>query len=150
MSRLLLATFLTLAFPRAMAFAAAPEGVWLMEGRATVQIFNCGSLLCGQILRLQTPRDPEGKLNRDANNPDPALRQRRLCGLTVMWGLRPSGGDSWSGGSFYNPEDGKTYSVSARLQTADQIVARIYLGIPLLGETKTLRRVQPSISEGWC
>lgn len=67
-----------------VASAAVPGGVWLIDGKAAVQIFDCGGLLCGRILWLQTPRDPQGQLNRDKNNPDPALRQRRLCGLTVL------------------------------------------------------------------
>ena len=95
-------------------------------------------------------RSPGAEPNRDKNNPDPALRQRRLCGLTVLWGLRPTGPDRWGGGWFYNPDDGKTYNVSAELRSADLIVARIYSGVRLFGETKTLLRVPHGTSEGWC
>ncbi len=77
----LLATLVFLAFARAGALAAIPQGVWLIDGKAAVQIFDCGGLLCGRILRLQTPRDAQDRLSRDRHNPDPALRQRRLCSL---------------------------------------------------------------------
>ena len=147
---LLLAALMVLAVPRTSASAAVPAGVWLIDGKAAVQIFDCTGQLCGRILWLLTPRDPQGRLNRDRNNPDPALRQRPLCGLTVLWGLRPTGPDRWEGGWFYNPDDGKTYRVSAELRSADLIVARIYVGIPLFGETKTLVRVAHGTSEGWC
>ena len=147
---LLLAALVALAVPRTLAWAAVPGGVWLIDGKAAVQIFDCGGLLCGRILWLQTPRDPQGQLNRDKNNPDPALRQRRLCGLTVLWGLRPTAPDRWGGGWFYNPDDGKTYNVSAELRSADLIVARIYSGVPLFGQTKTLLLVPHGTSEGWC
>ena len=147
---LLVAALLSLVVPRTPAWAAVPGGVWLIDGKAAVQIFDCDGLLCGRILWLQTPRDPQGQMNRDKNNPDPALRQRRLCGLTVLWGLRSTGTDRWGGGWFYNPEDGKTYNVSAELRSADLIVARIYSGIRLFGETKTLLRVPHGTSEGWC
>jgi hypothetical protein len=43
-----------------------------------------------------------------------------------------------------------TYRVSAELRSADVFVARIYLGVPLFGETKTLLRVPRLRSEGWC
>lgn len=147
---LLIAALMSLVVPRAPAWAAVPGGVWLIDGKAAVQIFDCNGLLCGRILWLQTPRDPQGQLNRDKNNPDPALRQRRLCGLTVLWGLRSTGPDRWGGGWFYNPDDGKTYNVSAELRSADLIVARIYSRVRLFGETKTLLRVPHGTSEGWC
>ena len=84
---LLMAALMSLVVPRTLAWAAVPGGVWLIDGKAAVQIFDCDGLLCGRILWLQTPRDPQGQLNRDKNNPDPALRQRWLCGLTVLWGV---------------------------------------------------------------
>jgi uncharacterized protein (DUF2147 family) len=147
---LLLAAFMVLAFPRTTAFAAVPDGVWLIDGKAAVQIFDCSGLLCGRILWLHVPRDSQGRLNRDGHNPDPALRQRPLCGLTILWGLRSTGPYRWGGGWFYNPDDGKTYRVSAELRSTDLIVARIYLGVPFFGETKTLLRVPHGTSDGWC
>src|SRR5579883_1514460 len=141
--------WLAVPVPRATA-AAVPQGVWLMESRVAVQIFDCGNLLCGRILWLAIPRDPQGRLDRDKHNPDPALRQRPLCGLTIIWGLRSTGPDRWGGGRFYNPDDGKTYNISAELTSADTLIARIYVGIPLFGETKTLHRVLHGTSKGWC
>ena len=38
------------------ASAEVPEGVWLVDGEAAVQIFACNSLLCGRIRWLQAPR----------------------------------------------------------------------------------------------
>ncbi len=63
--------------------------------------------------------------------------------------MQPAGLDHWSSGSLYHPDDGNTYRVSAELYSADMAVARIYLGVPLFGETKTLLRVPPLRSEGW-
>jgi uncharacterized protein (DUF2147 family) len=129
---------------------AIPPGVWLMDSRVAVEIYACNGLLCGRILWLIIPRDPEGQLNRDKKNPNPALRDRELCGLTILWGLRPAGPNRWEGGGFYNPDDGATYNVSAQLKSADMIIARIYSGLPLFGRTKTLVRVPHGTSDGWC
>jgi uncharacterized protein (DUF2147 family) len=137
----------TLCFP---SWAAVPEGVWLIDAKAAVQIFDCKGLLCGRILWLQIPRDSQGQLNRDKHNPDPALRQRQLCGLTILWDLRPASPGLWEAGWFYNPDDGKTYRVSAQLTSADVISARIYLGIPFFGQTKLLSRIPHGTSRGWC
>jgi uncharacterized protein (DUF2147 family) len=136
--------------PRALSQPAVPLGEWLMDGRVAVQIFECEGLMCGRIIWLLVPRDPQGELNLDKKNPVPALRQRKLCGLTILWGLRPTGDNRWVDGWFYNPDDGKAYSVTAKLKSDDVIVARIYAGVPLFGKTKTLTRVPHGASEGWC
>jgi uncharacterized protein (DUF2147 family) len=147
---LLVATLVCLAAPGTAARAAVPQGVWLIDGKVAVQIFDCEGLLCGRILWLRIPRDPQGKFVTDKNNPDPALRKRRLCGLTILWGLRSTGPNRWGDGWFYNPDDGRTYSISAKLESPDVIAARIYVGFPLFGETKTLLRVAHGTSAGGC
>jgi len=93
--------------------------------------------------------DPQDQAVRDKNNPEPALRQRQLCGLTIISRMRPTGPDRWEGGSFYNSHDGKTYGVSTELKSTDVLIARIYAGIPALGETKSLQRIPHGTLEGW-
>jgi uncharacterized protein (DUF2147 family) len=132
------------------ASAEVPEGVWLIKGEAAVQIFDCNGLLCGRILWLQAPHDSQGQLKRDKRNPDSALRQRELCGLTVIRGLRSTGPNHWDDGWFYYPDSGQTYNVKMELTSSDALVARFYLGASVLGETKTLSRVLHGTSEGWC
>jgi uncharacterized protein (DUF2147 family) len=146
------ATVLASVLPVSMASAAgAPQGVWTVDGRAAVQIYDCNGLLCGRLRWMDPPRDAQGEPKRDKNNPDPALRQRALCGLTVLWDLRPTGPDRWEGGSFYNPASGKTYNVKTEHTPSDQLVARFYEGFTMVGETKTLNRTRPGApSEGWC
>jgi uncharacterized protein (DUF2147 family) len=139
------------AVPGAAVSAMVPDGAWRIDGTgAAVQIFDCSGLLCGRIIWLEKARDAAGRLASDNKNPDPDFRQRPLCGLTVLQGLQPAGLDHWNSGSLYNPDDGKTYRISGELRSADVFVARIYLGVPLFGETKTLLRVPRLRSEGWC
>lgn len=133
-----------------VASAAAPQGVWLIDGEAAVQIFDCNGLLCGRLLWLQTARDSQGHPKRDKRNPDPALRQRELCGMTVIWGLHQSGPNRWDDGWFYYPDSGKTYNVKMELTGSDALAARFYRGTSLVGKTKTLTRVQHGTSKGGC
>ena len=132
------------------ASAEVPKGVWLIEGKAAVQIFECNGLLCGRILWLRAPHDSQQQLKRDKKNPDPALRQRELCGLTVLWDLRSTGPNHWDDGWFYYPDSGKTYNVKMERTSSDALVARFYLGASFLGENKNLTRVPHGTSEGWC
>jgi uncharacterized protein (DUF2147 family) len=135
----------------AVSGSLSADGEWFIDGTGVaVQIFDCSGLLCGRIIWLEKARDTAGRLVRDNKNPDPVFRERPLCGLTVIQGLEPAGLDHWNSGSLYNPDDGKTYRISAELRSADMFVARIYLGVPLFGETKTLLRVPRLRSEGWC
>jgi uncharacterized protein (DUF2147 family) len=134
----------------AAAQPAVPEGVWRIDGKAAVQIYDCAGLMCGRVVWLLAPRNALGELDRDLRNPDPALRQRQLCGLTMLSNLRPAGAGHWSDGWFYNPHDGKTYRVSAQLASDNLITARIYTGVPMMGQTKTLVRVPHGASAGWC
>jgi uncharacterized protein (DUF2147 family) len=147
---LLLVTAMAGMAPARMARGEAPQGIWLVNGEAAVQIFDCNGLLCGRILWLQAPHDSQGQLKRDRRNPDSALRQRELCGMTVIRNLRSSGPNHWDDGWFYDPDSGKTYNVKMVLTSPDELVARFYRGISFVGETRTLRRVLHGTSEGWC
>jgi uncharacterized protein (DUF2147 family) len=120
---LLASTMASIAYAHT-ASANGPEGVWLIEGEAAVQIFDCKGLLCGRILWLHAPHDSQRQLKRDKRNPDPARRQRELCGLIVLWDLRSTGPNHWDGGWFYNPDSGKTYNAKMELTSSDALVAR--------------------------
>jgi uncharacterized protein (DUF2147 family) len=146
-----LATLLALVLPPSMVSAGVSQGLWVVDGKAAVQIYDCNGLLCGRLRWLEAPRDTRGEPKRDKNNPDPALRQRELCGLTLIWDLHPTGPGHWEGGWFYDPESGKTYKVMTEHTSSDQLVARFYEGFTLVGETKTLNRTRPGTSsDGWC
>ena len=78
----------------------------MFANRVALQIFDCSGLLCGRIVWLLRPDNPAGQPDLDDLNPDPALRQRHLCGLTIVWGMAPNGQDHWSNGWLYDPKDG--------------------------------------------
>jgi uncharacterized protein (DUF2147 family) len=80
------------------ASAAVPGGTWMFANRVTLQIFDCSGLLCGKIVWLLRPDDPAGQPDIDYLNPNPALRQRHLCGLTIIWGMESNGQEQWSDG----------------------------------------------------
>jgi uncharacterized protein (DUF2147 family) len=93
------------------AAAADPIGTWTTEnGRSHIKIAKCGEGLCGTIVWLKEPNDPEtGKPKTDKNNADSGKRSRPLIGVPIVLGMKPSGANKWAG-QVYNAEDGKTYS----------------------------------------
>ncbi|MFL4977427.1 MAG: DUF2147 domain-containing protein [Xanthobacteraceae bacterium] len=90
---------------------ADPIGTWLTEnGRSRVKVADCGGALCGTIVWLKEPNDPEtGKPKTDKNNADAGKRSRPLIGVPIVISMKPNGSNKWSG-QVYNAEDGKTYS----------------------------------------
>lgn len=76
---------------------------------------------------------------KDANNKDPKLRERSLVGTILMWNLRLDGG-KYVDGYVYNPEDGRTYRIEAKLAGPDALDMRGYLGISLFGQTQRWTR----------
>jgi uncharacterized protein (DUF2147 family) len=103
------ATMSVLLFCIAPAAAVDLAGNWL-KGRSRVRIADCGGALCGTIVWLKEPNDPDtGKPKTDKNNADAAKRARPLIGVPIVLEMKPSGADKWSG-QVYNAEDGKTYS----------------------------------------
>jgi uncharacterized protein (DUF2147 family) len=111
-----------------------PDGTWLVSQRVAFDIFPCKDALCGKISWLR----------------DPALRTGTMCGRTIVWGLTSDGPSRWNDGWFFDPENGETYRVSARVETIDRISARIYRGIPLFGRTEILTRISARSLPGWC
>jgi len=84
----------------APALAADPLGTWLTEEQtAKIRIVNCGGALCGNIVWLKEPIDPEtNQPKTDKNNPDPSLRSRPLLGVPIVLSMKPSGTpNKWDG-----------------------------------------------------
>jgi uncharacterized protein (DUF2147 family) len=86
-----------------------------------VRVIDCGGALCGTIVWLKEPDDPDtGKPKTDTHNADESKRGQPLVGLTIVLGMKPSGADKWSG-QVYSPEDGKTYSGNLTMQGANAL-----------------------------
>ena len=118
--------------------AGAAVGRWKTETRnAVVEIRRCGASICGSILTSDALRtDPNRK---DSNNRDAALRNRPLRGLQILGGFRQDG-KGWSGGTIYNPEDGKTYGADITPTDANTLRLRGCVFKPFC-KTQTWTRV---------
>lgn len=79
--------------------------------------------------------------DKDVNNPDPKLRDRKLRGLVIMWHLRFEDGE-YVDGYCYNPQDGNTYRVKMKMTSATTLRIRGYLAVPLLGKSQDWTRAK--------
>ncbi len=127
----------------ASAQTQSPLGVWTnAEKKATFEIYKCGDKLCGKIVTLTVPNDPAtGKPKTDSENPDPKLRSRPRLGLVFMQGFKYDD-DKWDDGKIYDPETGKTYSCYMKMQGANTMEVKGYIGFSLIGKSQTWTRVK--------
>ena len=124
-----------------LADAATIEGRWLTQNRdGWIQITIQGDLLEGSI--AGSPNDDEER-EFDDRNPDPALRSRRLKGLTIMTGFQSGGDGRWTGGRIYDPNTGKTYKGTVTRLDANTLKIRGFIGVSLFGRSETWTRDDP-------
>lgn len=89
-----------------------PSGTWLTESGSKVRVARCGSGYCGTLASTTGS-------GLDVNNPDPALKARKLVGVQILSTTSPTA-DGFEG-TLYNPNDGKTYSGSMTPKGADHL-----------------------------
>lgn len=118
-----------------------PVGIWIDHtGRGAVEIAPCAANLCGRIVWMQEPNDKKGQPLRDKLNEDRRLRERLICGLQVIGGLKPMRDGSWDGGWIYDPEQGASFDVELRMRAPDMLQVKGYKGFKFLSETFQWRR----------
>ena len=122
----LLAAFAALASAAPLLAAQPIEGRWVTaEKDAVIQIGKCGKSLCGKIARfLVAP--PQGLDQRDVNNKEPRLRNRKLLGMPVLTGFSEES-DLWRG-EIYDPKSGKTYRSVVRRKDANRLEVKGCIG----------------------
>lgn len=115
MKRIFISMILMLA-PLVAAMARDVVGKWKLEdGSAIVEVYQQGNVFNGKIVWLQNPTEEDGSPAVDNNNPDAKLRTRQLIGLNMLSNLTKKG-EEYTGGSIYDPGNGKTYNCSMKVE----------------------------------
>jgi len=128
----------------ASAQGPSPIGRWMTEGgKSHVEIYACGTQLCGRIVWLREPLFKDGRPKTDLNNSDKALQRRPILGLPFLYNFAKSAEPNvWEGGRIYNPEDGDVYKATITLRPDGKLALRGYVGISLLGKSQYWERVK--------
>jgi uncharacterized protein (DUF2147 family) len=117
------------------------EGVWLSaDGTGWIKIELSDKGLVGSIAGSPDKTGDRQPSDTDVLNPDPALQDRLLLGLTIMDGFTYAGEGKWKNGRIYDPNSGKTYKCKVTLVSESTLELRGYIGISLLGRTETWTR----------
>jgi uncharacterized protein (DUF2147 family) len=120
--------------------AADPFGTWMTEDqKGKIKIVDCGGALCGTLVWMKVPIDPETHRPKlDKNNKDASKQSRPLLNVPIVLGMKPVGGDKWEG-QVYNAEDGNNYSGSFTMTGPNSAVLKgcIMGGLLCKGQTWT-------------
>lgn len=116
-------------------------GNWTNPTGSTIHIYQCGSRICANLIGISS----SAPARVDAENPDPALRGRSLCGLNIGRDFELVSPSRAQGGKLYDPESGKTYTGSMT-RDGDKLKLRGYVGIPLFGRTEVWNRAPENVA----
>ena len=105
------------------------------EASSIVVIVEANGQLEGKVERVFSP---------PAKSPDPMCEKcpadrkgKPIVGMTILWGLKPDG-DGYSGGSVFDPDNGKTYRCKLKvIEGGRKLELRGFIGFSLLGRTQT-------------
>jgi uncharacterized protein (DUF2147 family) len=126
-------------------------GLWQKTGpsetpEAWFRIIECDGAFVGRIVKMFA-KAGENPANWRCTKCAGDQRNAPVLGLTFIKGMRRNG-LAYQGGSILDPRDGSVYDAQMQLSPdGQQLTVRGYLGIPLLGQSETWRRVPDSAGE---
>jgi len=122
---------------------ASPEGLWQLfdsSGRpeATIRIFQDHGAYFGRIVEADPTNDQRCTRCTDER------KDRPYNGLVIIRNMKPRD-DEYVGGDVTDPESGRIYGCRFKLiNGGHDLLMRGFLGISLLGHSKTWHRVKES------
>lgn len=80
-------------------------GEWQTPDGATIEVVECATGICGDIVALTDRDGVRGEDVRDVNHPRPEKRDRKLVGQRIMRKVTKTGANEWKG-RVYHPKHG--------------------------------------------
>lgn len=121
---------------------ATPVGDWKTiddksgQPKALIRILEKDGALSGRIVELYSPSRPDPVCDKCEG----ARKDQPITGMEILWGARKDG-ERWTGGHILDPETGTVYRLELRLgEDGNQLKARGYVGVSLLGRTQEWQR----------
>ena len=120
-------------------------GIWLSQNsdvELKFEIYKSEGKYFGKLLYASTMYEEDGKTpKKDFKNPDRNLHSRSRQNIVNITNLTYNEGE-YIGGKLYNPDNGSSYSLKAKLKSVNELEFRGYMGVSLLGKTIKFKRVQ--------
>lgn len=141
MKKILLFTFLIIF--SSLGFAQSPVGTWKTfddktgKEKSLIEIYEKDGVLYGKIVKILT----KGRENAKCEECKGALKDKPILNMVVLSDLKKKEGE-WTGGKIFDPNSGKEYKATLKLDGKDKLDVRGYVGISLVGRTQTWTKVK--------
>lgn len=136
-------TLVMVAFMGIMSASAQVTGKWKTfddetgEAKSIVHVYEEDGKLYGKVVEILNP----AKKDKKCQNCKGADKDKPILGLVIIKGLKKDG-ESYTDGDILDPNKGKLYSCTIKLDGKDKLNVRGYMGLSLLGRTQTWVRVK--------
>jgi len=109
------------------------------EDKSIVDIYEKDGKIYGKVIEILNPDRKDSKCTSCKG----ADKDKPINGMVIIRELSKDG-DSWSGGKILDPNSGKIYKCTIKLdeKNKNKLDVRGYLGISVLGRTQTWTRVK--------
>lgn len=103
--------------------------------KSIIEIYEKGGKYYGKVTKLLNPSKADPK----CDNCTGTDKGKPIVGLVIIKDLEKKGNE-YSGGKITDPESGKEYKCTVKLNGTDKLDVRGYVGISLLGRTQTWQK----------
>lgn len=119
--------------------ADKPIGKWYTDDKETiVEVYKTGDAFFGKIVWLMDENEDDGTPKVDDKNPDTELQNRPVMGIVLLKDFKfDSDENEWSGGSIYDPKNGKTYDCYMWMDGEDLKIKGFVMGMRFIGRKTT-------------
>ena len=120
-------------------------GKWMStEKNLIVQVYKDGGVFRAKVVWfLNTDKTRTMEEWTDKHNPDPALRDRKLIGMSILKNMdyEPKS-NSWENGKIYDAKNGREWDASASIDKNGELRVTGYWHFKFIGRTLTFTRVK--------
>jgi uncharacterized protein (DUF2147 family) len=120
----------------------SPVGLWKTiddetgKAKSVVRISEANGELQGKVEKVFSPpaKDP----NPMCDECEGERKGKPVIGMTILWGLKKTGDNEWTGGQILDPAKGKIYKSKLSLaEEGRKLQMRGFIGFSLIGRTQT-------------
>lgn len=129
--------------PAAAQKPLSPVGTWASiddktnKMRSIIRITQHRGVLYGRILKVFKQPGDTGFCRKCTGR----FKDKPVKGLQIMWGVKQTNRNTWSGGRILDPKNGKIYRVKLSISDNGRLLkVRGYIGISLFGRTQNWHR----------
>lgn len=124
-------------------------GKWMSEeNNLIVQVYKENNEYKGKIIWFNDPEeDRDINLYYDVQNPNPALRHRKILGMDVLEKLKyDPANKSWEDGTIYDATSGRIYSSAISMNKDRTLKVTGYWKFKFIGRSMTFKKFTASTS----